>query len=151
MKIVDLLAKDCIVLDMEAKQIEDVWQVLADRLVQAGAVEDIEQYLQDIKKREQQGTTGVGFGVAIPHAKSAAVKRPALAMARLQEGVDVASLDGTKADLVFLIAAPLHGEDVHLRALSKLARMLIHESFLASLRTAKTADEVLAVIQAREE
>jgi fructose-specific phosphotransferase system IIA component len=150
MRIVELLSPENIYLDCEAKDKETVWQTLSESLHQTGAVVDVQGYLRDVKKRESEGTTGVGFGVAIPHAKSAAVKKPALAMARLNHGVDVASLDGTMADLFFLIAAPLHGEDVHLQALSKLARMLIYEDFLAAMRQAKTKPEIIQAISARE-
>lgn len=150
MKIVDLLTEDCVLLDVKAQTKEAVWQVMAEKMDQKGVLENLNLYLEDVKKREEKGTTGVGFGVAIPHAKSAAVKAPALVMARLTAGIDVDSLDGSKADLFFLIAAPLHGDDVHLQTLSKLARMLVHESFLTALRSAKTGAEVLQAIQARE-
>ncbi|SEO67693.1 MULTISPECIES: PTS sugar transporter subunit IIA [Propionispora] len=150
MKITELLLPECIVLGLEAASKEDVWQALAGKLAAAGAVTDVKQYLADIATRESHGTTGVGFGVAIPHAKSAAVAKPALAMARLTDGVDVASLDGSKADLFFLIASPVSGGDLHLQALSRLARMLMHDSFLSSLRAAKDSADVLAVISERE-
>ncbi|VBB07816.1 phosphoenolpyruvate-dependent sugar phosphotransferase system eiia 2 [Lucifera butyrica] len=150
MKIVDLLNEDRIVLGIDAATKEDVWRILADTFVKSEAVSDVDAYLQDVKKREEHGTTGVGFGIAIPHAKSAAVIKPALAMGRLKNAVDVQSLDGTRADLFFLIAAPEKGEDIHLRALSKLARMLMHESFLKGLRQAATGREVREVIEANE-
>ncbi|EGO62899.1 PTS sugar transporter subunit IIA [Acetonema longum] len=150
MKITELLSPDCIVLGLEAGNKEDVWKVLADKLEAAGAVKDVRQYLADIAARESQGTTGVGFGVAIPHAKSAAVTVPALAMARLANGVDVASLDGSRADLFFLIASPAGGDDLHLRALAKLARMLMHGSFLTALRSAEDAGAILEVIAEQE-
>lgn len=151
MKITELLAPERIVLGVDAKTKEEVWRLLAGRLQAAGVVTDVEQYLKDIAERESKGTTGVGFGVAIPHAKSAAVAVPALAMAQLAAGVDVESLDGSKADLFFLIASPANGADIHLRALSKLARMLMHESFLDALRTASTPAEIIAKISEREE
>jgi len=151
MKIVELLAKECILLDIDVKEKEQVWGLLAECLQSSGAVTDVKEYLEAVRKRETLGTTGVGFGVAIPHAESTAVTRAALAMAKLKEGVDVASLDGSRADLFFLIAAPLRGENVHLQALSKLARMLVHDTFLNALRAAKSVDEVLEVIQARDE
>ncbi|AFM43012.1 PTS system D-fructose-specific IIA component (F1P-forming), Frc family [Desulfosporosinus acidiphilus SJ4] len=150
MKITELLADESILLDLKAEKKEDVWEALANSLKEIGAVHDVSKYLEDVQAREMKGTTGVGFGVAIPHAKSEGVTRPALAMARLENKVDVHSLDGTQADLFFLIAAPIQGEDIHLRALSKLARLLIHASFLESLRTAKTPEEVKAVIEAQE-
>jgi len=151
MKITELLADDSILLGLKAETKEDVWEALAHSFQKIGAVHNVEKYLADVAIRERSGTTGVGFGVAIPHAKSDGVTRPALAMARLEKGIDVQSLDGSQADLFFLIAAPIQGEeDIHLRALSKLARLLIHSSFLESLRTAKNQQEVKAAIEAHE-
>jgi len=150
MKITELLANESILLDLEIETKEDVWRVLAQSFQEIGAVHNVEQYLADVAIRESKGTTGVGFGVAIPHAKSEGVTRPALAMARLKKTLDVQSMDGSQADLLFLIAAPIHGEDIHLRALSKLARLLMHGNFLESLRTAKTPKEVKEAIEARE-
>ena len=150
MKITELLANESILLDLEMETKEDVWRVLAQSFLEIGAVHNVEQYLADVAIRESKGTTGVGFGVAIPHAKSEGVTRPALAMARLKKKIDVQSMDGSPADLLFLIAAPIHGEDIHLRALSKLARLLMHGNFLESLRTAKTPKEVKEAIEARE-
>lgn len=151
MKITDLLIEKCVFLDVKANNKEEVWSLLANSLKGVGAVTDVEAYLADVKCREEKGTTGIGFGVAIPHAKSAAVVLPALAMARLDIGIDVASLDGTKADVFFQIAAPINGEDVHLNALSRLARMLIHSSFRDALRHAKTPADIMAVIGERDE
>jgi len=150
MKITELLTADRILLDITVSTKEEVWNILAQAFEKTGAVLDRASYLNDVAKRETLGTTGVGFGVAIPHAKSAAVLKPALAFARVTHPLDVQSLDGTKADLFFLIAAPVNGEDVHLQALSRLARMLIHEDFLADLRSANSAEEVQTALQARE-
>ena len=150
MKITELLANESIFLDFKVETKEEVWEALAQSFQEIGAVHNVAQYLADVAIRETKGTTGVGFGVAIPHAKSEGVTRPALAMARLKKAIDVQSLDGSQADLLFLIAAPIQGEDIHLRALSKLARLLIHGSFLESLRTAKTQEELKAAIEAHE-
>lgn len=150
MKITELLANESILLGLNCEKKEEVWETLANNFKEIGAVSDVIKYLEDVAAREMKGTTGVGFGVAIPHAKSEAVIRPGLAMARLAKPIDVQSLDGTQADLFFLIAAPIHGEDIHLRALSKLARLLIHGAFLESLRTAKTPEEVKEAIETYE-
>lgn len=150
MKITELLTAERILLDITVSTKEEVWNVLAQTFEKTGAVIDRTSYLSDVAKRETLGTTGVGFGVAIPHAKSAAVVKPALGFARVTKSLDVQSLDGTNADLFFLIAAPLNGEDVHLQALSRLARMLMHEDFLAELRSANCAEAVQAALQARE-
>jgi len=81
MKITDLLLEKCVFLNAKANKKEEVWSLLANSLKEAGAVKDVEGYLADVHCREEKGTTGIGFGVAIPHAKSAAVSRPALAIA----------------------------------------------------------------------
>lgn len=150
MKITELLANESILLGLKAETKEEVWEALAHSFQEIGAVHNVAQYLADVAIRETKGTTGVGFGVAIPHAKSEGVTRPALAMARLEKPIDVQSMDGSQADLLFLIAAPIQGEDIHLRALSKLARLLMHGNFLESLRTAKTQADVKAAIEAHE-
>ena len=150
MKITELLSDEAIILDLAAGTKEEVWETLAKKFQNIGAVHNLEQYLADVALRESKGTTGVGFGVAIPHAKSSGVTKAAVAMARLRKGVDVQSLDGTQADLFFLIAAPQQGEDIHLQALAKLARLLVHDSFREALRNAETKGEVKKVIEARE-
>lgn len=151
MNIKDLLSEGRILLDLTADAKEDVWRALANKMYEDGIVADVEAYLRDVTEREKQGTTGVGFGVAIPHAKSDAVKAAGLAMARTPQGIDVASLDGTKADIFFLIAAPKDADKVYLQALSKLARLLMHENFRESLRNAKSPRDVLGVIERQEE
>jgi fructose-specific phosphotransferase system IIA component len=150
MQITDLLDNESILLRLKAEKKEEVWEALANTFQKIGAVHDVKKYLEDVATRETKGTTGVGFGVAIPHAKSEGVTKPALAMAQLETPIDVQSLDDSKADLFFLIAAPLQGEDIHLRALSKLARLLIHSSFLESLRAAKNQEEIKAAIKSYE-
>lgn len=150
MKITELLTTNRIVLNATAATKEEVWNLLAQTFELTGIVSNKNDYLADVNKREALGTTGIGFGVAIPHAKSAAVLAPGLAFARLTNKVDVQSLDGSTADLFFLIAAPLQGDDIHLQALSRLARMLMHADFLVTLRTAKTSDEICKVIQLQE-
>jgi len=151
MNIKDLLSEERILLDLTADAKEDVWRALANKMCEERIVADVEAYLKDVAEREKQGTTGVGFGVAIPHAKSEAVKSAGLAMARTTQGIEVASLDGTKADIFFLIAAPKDADKVYLQALSKLARLLMHENFRESLRNAKSPRDVLDVIERQEE
>ena len=124
MNIKELLSEERILLNLNAATKEDVWKALASKMHEEGIIEDLEAYLKDVAAREKLGTTGVGFGVAIPHAKSEAAKAAGLAMARTTQGIDVASLDGTKADIFFLIAAPKDADKVYLQALSKLAGCL---------------------------
>jgi fructose-specific phosphotransferase system IIA component len=151
MRVSELLSEDRILLDLDASTKEEVWSAMASVLNEAGVVTDLEAYLKDVEAREKMGTTGVGHGVAIPHAKSSAVKSPGLAMARTKKGIDVSSLDGSLADIFFLIAAPLDADKVYLQALSKLARLLMHDSFRDGLRSAGEPKEILRVIASLEE
>lgn len=151
MNIKDLLSEKRILLGLNADTKEEVWKALAERMHEEGILEDVQAYLDDVASREKQGTTGVGFGVAIPHAKSDAVRQAGLAMARTTKGIDVGSLDGTLADVFFLIAAPKDADKIYLQTLSKLARLLMHEEFRESLRKAKDSGEVIDTIEKMEE
>ncbi|MFS0732768.1 fructose-specific PTS transporter subunit EIIC [Microbacterium sp. 1P10UB] len=123
-----------------------VIRALADRVVAQGRATDGAALYADAWAREQKDETGLPGGIAIPHAKSAAVTEPSLAFARLTPGVDFGAPDGP-ADLVFLIAAPDGAAEAHLAVLSKLARSLMQDDFTAGLRAAKTADEVVAIVR----
>lgn len=120
---------------------------LAERVVAQGRATDAEALYADAWAREQKDETGLPGGIAIPHAKSAAVTTPSLAFARLMPGVDFGAPDGA-ADLVFLIAAPADAAEAHLAVLSKLARSLMQEDFTAGLRAAATEDDVVAIVRA---
>ncbi len=124
-----------------------VIRALAARVVAQGRATDAEALYADAWDREQKDETGLPGGIAIPHAKSAAVTTPSLAFARLKPGVDFGAPDGA-ADLVFLIAAPADAAEAHLAVLSKLARSLMQEDFTAGLRAASSDDEVVAIVQA---
>ncbi len=123
-----------------------VIRALADRVVAQGRATDGAALYADAWAREQKDETGLPGGIAIPHAKSAAVTEPSLAFARLTPGVDFGAPDGP-ADLVFLIAAPDGAAEAHLAVLSKLARSLMQDDFTAGLRAATTADEVVAIVR----
>ncbi|SDH13453.1 PTS fructose transporter subunit IIABC [Microbacterium pygmaeum] len=123
-----------------------VIRALAARVAAQGRATDPEALFQDAWAREQKDETGLPGGIAIPHAKSAAVTQPSLAFARLAPGVDFGAPDGP-ADLVFLIAAPDGAAEAHLAVLSKLARSLMQDDFTAGLRAASTADEVVAIVR----
>ncbi|MFB7891386.1 fructose-specific PTS transporter subunit EIIC [Microbacterium sp. NPDC056044] len=119
---------------------------LAARVVAQGRATDAEALYADAWAREEKDETGLPGGIAIPHAKSAAVTTPSLAFARLNPGVDFGAPDGA-ADLVFLIAAPADAAEAHLAVLSKLARSLMQEDFTSGLRAAATDDDVVAIVQ----
>ncbi|WP_341998933.1 fructose-specific PTS transporter subunit EIIC [Microbacterium sp. LWH7-1.2] len=120
---------------------------LAERVVAQGRATDAERLFDDAWAREEKDETGLPGGIAIPHAKSAAVTTPSLAFARLKPGVDFGAPDGA-ADLVFLIAAPADAAEAHLAVLSKLARSLMQEDFTSGLRAASSDDDVVAIVQA---
>ncbi|PJW13189.1 MULTISPECIES: PTS fructose transporter subunit IIABC [unclassified Geobacillus] len=150
MKITDLLTKETMILALQAKTKGEVIDELAEKLAEAGAVSDVEAFKRAIWAREQQSTTGVGDGVAIPHAKTAAVKRPAVAFGRSAEGIDYESLDGKPSHLFFMIAAPEGGEQTHLEALARLSSMLMDASFRAQLETASSEEEIVRLFAEKE-
>lgn len=146
MKITQLLTKETIVMDVAAQTKNDVIDRLVTQLDTANKLADREAFLQAIHAREAQSTTGVGDGIAIPHAKSAAVKEAAIAFGRSVEGIDYESLDGQPAHLFFMIAAPDGANNTHLAALAKLSSILMNPEARKLLEQAKTAEEVLETI-----
>jgi PTS system fructose-specific IIC component len=149
MKITDLLAQDRVALRQSAKSREAVLERLTDLQMTAGTINDRGVYLNALFAREDKGTTAVGEGIAIPHAKSSAVTAPSLAVITLTEGVDCGSPDGIPSDLFFAIAAPMNG-DLHLEILSRLMVLLMDEGLTARLRGAPGAKEFLAAIDEAE-
>ena len=150
MKIRDLLAAESIQLSGTAAGKQEALDKMVDLMAKSGKVNDVETYRKGVYAREEESTTGIGEGIAIPHCKSDAVDRPGLAAMVLPDGVDFDSLDGEKVDLIFLIAAPNTKENVHLDVLSKLSVLLMDEDFTKNLRSAKTVEEFLSVIDAAE-
>ncbi|ARP42847.1 Fructose permease IIC component [Geobacillus thermodenitrificans] len=150
MNITDLLTKETIILALRAQTKSEVIDELAAKLAEVGAVSDVEAFKQVIWAREKQSTTGVGEGIAIPHAKTAAVKRPAVAFGRSAEGIDYESLDGKPSHLFFMIAAPEGGEQTHLQALARLSSMLMDASFRAALENASNEEEIVRLLAAKE-
>lgn len=150
MKITELMPLDTIQLSLSGGTKDEVLAELADVLDRAGKLNDREAFLEAIQKREKESTTGVGDGIAIPHAKTAAVKTPTIAFGRSEKGVDYASLDGKNADLFFMIAATDGAGQFHLQALSRLAGFLMDPNFTSRLRGAKTKEEILSIIEEKE-
>ncbi|UTH14295.1 PTS fructose transporter subunit IIABC [Macrococcus equipercicus] len=151
MRITDLLTASTIALDLRASSKDAVINELVDTLWSAGKLNDKEKYHAAIHAREAQSTTGIGEGIAIPHAKTDAVKTPAIAFGKSKPGVDYQSLDGTPAHLFFMIAAPAGGAQTHLDALAKLSGMLMNEDVRRQLLDARSKEEVLAIIDAHDE
>ena len=149
MRITDLLKKQSIALGVSAKDKGEAIDKLVELHEKSGNLSDAAAYKEGILAREQMGTTAIGMEVAIPHAKSEAVKAPALSAITVPAGVDYDSPDGQPCKLIFMIAATLDG-DVHLEVLARLMQMLMHEDFTAKLKAAKSPDEFLKIIDAQE-
>ncbi len=149
MRITDLLKKQSIALSVSVKDKSEAINTLVDLHTRSGNLNDAAVYKEGILAREQMGTTAIGMEVAIPHAKSEAVKAPALSAITVPNGVDYDAPDGQPCKLIFMIAATLDG-DVHLEVLARLMQMLMHEDFTAKLKAAKTADEFMKIIDEQE-
>lgn len=149
MRIVDLLSKESIMLNGTPKTKSEAIDMLVDLQVKGGKIADKAEYKKGILAREQMSSTAVGEGIAIPHAKSTAVKSPSLAAMTVPSGVDYEALDEEPSNLLFMIAAPNDG-DVHLEVLSRLMTILMDEDFRAKLIAAKNKDEFLKIIDDME-
>ncbi len=150
MRITQLLTENTIILDLKSGSKRAVLDELAGQLDQAGKLNDQKQFTKDILAREEQSTTGIGDTIAIPHAKSGAVKEPAIAFGRSHEGIDFESLDGQPAQLFFMIAATDGANDDHLEALSRLATFLMDEKFRVNILEAESKQQVLEIVSAKE-
>ncbi|MBY5022744.1 fructose-specific PTS transporter subunit EIIC [Streptococcus suis] len=150
MKIQDVLRKDVMLLDLQATSKEAVIDEMIASLVEKGYVTDFEVFKTGIMNREAQTTTGLGDGIAMPHAKNAAVKEATVLFAKSNKGVDYASLDGQPTDLFFMIAAPEGANDTHLAALAELSKYLMKAGFADRLRAATNPEEVIAVFDTAE-
>ena len=149
MRITDLLKKSGIALGVKVADKSEAIDKLVSLHEKCGNLKDVKAYKEGILNREELGTTAVGMEVAIPHAKSEAVKAPALTAITVPDGVDYDSPDGKPCKLLFMIAATTDG-DVHLEVLARLMQLLMHEDFTAKLKAAKTPEEFISIIDARE-
>ena len=140
-----LTTEDLVIVGLEAPTKQDATRRLAELMVAAGRVTDIEGYLEDVRIREEQMDTGLPGGIGIPHARSDHVTVPTVAVATSETGVDFGAHDGP-AHLIFLIGAPDGADDAHLHILAALARKLVHEDFRQSLRDATSASEIAAIM-----
>ncbi|HEL2164016.1 TPA: PTS sugar transporter subunit IIA [Streptococcus suis] len=150
MKIQDVLRKDVMLLDLQATSKEAVIDEMIASLVDKGFVTDFDVFKTGIMNREAQTTTGLGDGIAMPHAKNAAVKEATVLFAKSNKGVDYASLDGQPTDLFFMIAAPEGANDTHLAALAELSKYLMKPGFADKLRGVSSPEEVISVFDAAE-
>ncbi|QQK74676.1 PTS sugar transporter subunit IIA [Salicibibacter cibarius] len=150
MKITELLRAETMILHLASTSKDDVIEELTSKLDENGYLTDREGFTTEIVKREEESSTGIGEGVAIPHAKTSAVKTPAIVFGRSEAGVDYDSLDGQPAYLFFMIAASEGAHQDHLQTLSRLSTLLMDESFRAQLLEAESKETILAAIDEKE-
>lgn len=145
MKIQDLLRKDIMILDLQAISKEVAIDEMITKLVEKDIVHDFDVFKKSIMTREEQTSTGLGDGIAMPHSKNIVVDKPAVLFAKSNKGVDYKALDGQPTDLFFMIAAPQGANDTHLAALAELSQYLLKDGFADKLRAAATPEAVIAV------
>ena len=146
MRITELLDKRSIRIDGAPKSKNEALDQMVELMAKSGKINDLEAYRQEVYRREEEGTTGVGEGIAIPHGKGAFVDKPGLAAMVVKDGVDYDSLDGEPVHLIFLIAAPNTKDNVHLDILSKLSVLLMDEDFSRALQNAKSPEEFMKIV-----
>lgn len=142
MEIKDLLDEKMMVFDLRANDKNGVLEELVNVLKENGVIDDAKGFLEVVKKREEEFSTGVGYGIAIPHGKSSLVKRPAIVIGKSQSGIDYNSMDGKSVYLSFLIAVPENSDELHLKVLAELSRCLMHEEVRERLIKASTPKEI---------
>jgi PTS system fructose-specific IIA component len=146
MDIANLLQKDTVLLSLDVQDKEECIDKLAEKMLENGFLSDKQSYIEAVLTREKSGTTGVGFGVSIPHGKSRGVVKPGLAFAHLNSPVDWNSFDNKPVELVFLIAVPEENAgNEHLKILTTIARKIMHEDFRDQLSKARSYEEILAL------
>lgn len=146
MRITDLLDKNSINLNASPQNKKEALDQAVELMARSGKINDVEAYRKQVYAREEESTTGVGEGIAIPHGKCSAVNAPGLSAMVIKDGVDFDSLDGEPVNILFLIAAPDTEDNVHMDVLSKLSVLLMDEEFVAGLKEAKNVDEFLSLI-----
>lgn len=146
MRITELLDKRSIRINGAPKSKNEALDQMVELMAKSGKINDLEAYRQEVYRREEEGTTGVGEGIAIPHGKGAFVDKPGLAAMIVKDGVDYDSLDGEPVHLIFLIAAPNTKDNVHLDVLSKLSVLLMDEDFSRALQNAKSPEEFMKIV-----
>jgi PTS system nitrogen regulatory IIA component len=143
MEIKDILDEKMMVFDLKATTKEEVLKELVSILKKNGVIDDEEGFLNIVKKREEEFSTGIGYGIAIPHGKSDLVKKPSVVFGKSEKGVDYNSMDGKPAYIFFLIAVPENSDDLHLKVLAELSRSLMHEEVRKMLEKASTPEDVI--------
>jgi PTS system nitrogen regulatory IIA component len=147
MEIKDVLDEKMMVFDLKAKTKGEVLEELVKVLKENDVVDDEKGFLEVVKKREEEFSTGIGYGVAIPHGKSSLVKKPSIVFGKSQNGIDYNSMDGKPAHLFFLIAVPDNSNELHLKVLADLSRALMHKEVREALEKASTPEEVIRAFE----
>lgn len=148
MNVHELLDHNAVFIPLEVSDKTEIIKAMAEGLATAGVVTDVNAYVQAVLTREESGSTGVGFGVAIPHGKSAGVAKAGIAYAKLAQPSDWQSLDGAPVNIVFMIAVPEENVgNEHLQILVSLSRKLIHEDFRNSLLAAENIEQVHEILK----
>ena len=150
MKITDLINKNAIDLNVHIQTKKELIKKAVELMAQNGNIKDLNEYENLVLKREEEGTTGIGEGIAIPHGKGDCITKPGLAAMVIPDGADFDALDGNKVNLLFLIAAPDTKDNVHLDVLSRLSTLLMDASFRDKLLNAKSKEEFLRIIDETE-
>lgn len=143
----DMFSKNRICFDLKATNKDEAIKELIEILYDDGKITDKEKFRQAVLKREEEFSTGIGMGIAIPHGKSDAVKEPSITFGRSNKGIDYESMDDKPAYLFFLIAVPEESSDIHLRALSEISRKLMHTEIREKLFKAQSFEEFIEVFE----
>lgn len=148
MKLTELMTKELINLQLKGTTKDEIMAEMVEMIAFAGALVNKETYREALYKREKEGSTGIGFGIAIPHGKSDAVKHPCVAFGVKRDGVDWDSLDGEKAMLIFMIAVPeTHAGNEHLKILQLLSRKLMDDTFREQLLATTDTEDVVQLLE----
>ncbi len=151
MKIVDFLFEDSIIIGMKNREKEAALEELLVALENAGRIKDRKKILEALIEREKLGSTGIGQGIAVPHAKTNQINNLVAALGISQKGISFEALDGEPVNIIFLVLAPAKATGIHLKALAKIARLLKDKVFRQSLKTASSPSEALKIIAEDEE
>ena len=150
MRIKDILSPDSMIMELKAKNKEDAIKEMADLEVATDIVNDEDAFIKSIWARENESTTGIGGGIAMPHARNKSINKARVLFAKSKEGIDYNSLDGQPVHLFFMITAPDGADNTHLQALAKLSGLLIDPDLVEALKNTKTPEEVIDLFEKAE-
>ncbi len=147
MRVSDYLKEDCCIMELKVAGKEEIVKEIASCLFSAGKISDLEKFVKDVLERESLGSTGIGYGIAIPHARTTAASGFAIGFGKSGAGIEFKSIDGQKVNLIFLMGAAPNDLNLYLRLLAELSKLLMNASFRRELMSANTATELIAVIK----